>query len=134
MSNSEKRFLIYFPIPVLLIGILLPLLLEDLRIDEFISAENIVEGGWIAVAYLASSYVLLSIISLFIRNSIIMIPPFIGIVLIQAACYVLIFSSKSTTAALGYIAAPLIQILIAIPAGMLVGFWFNKRRIVDYKN
>lgn len=83
MKSHEKLFLIYFPVPVLFVGILFPAFLDGLRTGDFGSVICLKEGGWMAMAYLASPYILLAGISCFKRKLKVVIPPFIGIVLTQ---------------------------------------------------
>jgi hypothetical protein len=83
MKSEEKRFLTYYPVPVLLLGVLLPVFIEYLRTGELVSIKNIIEGGWIAIVFMASPYILLAIIGCIVRNRVIMLPPLIGVVAYQ---------------------------------------------------
>jgi len=126
MKSEEKRFLTYYPVPVLLLGVLLPVFIEYLRTGELVSIKNIIEGGWIAIVFMASPYILLAIIGCIIRNRVIMLPPLIGVFAYQIMKYLQISSSSSSTSALGYFYAPLIQLAIIIPVGIFIGFVVRK--------
>ncbi len=54
-----------------------------------------------------------------------MVPPFLGFIIIQITNHHSVVESTSSTAALGYIMAPLLQTLIALPIGVMVGFLFK---------
>ena len=127
MKDNEKLFLIYFSVPVLIVGILFPVFLDGLRTGDFGSVKCLKEGGWMAVVYLASPYILLAGISCFKRKLRVVIPPFIGIILAQVG-YHLEVASSSSTAVLGYFLAPLVQIFIIMPLGFLFGWVLNDEK------
>ena len=126
MKSKEKRFLIYYPVPVLLLGLLFPVFIEYLRTGELVSSKNIIEGGWIALAFMASPYILLAIISCIVRNRVIMMPPLLGVVAYQIMNHLEITSSSSSTSALGYFYAPLMQLVVIVPVGIFIGFVIRK--------
>ena len=126
MKSEEKRFLIYYPAPVLFLGVLFPVFIEYLRTGELVSIKNIIEGGWIALAFMASPYILLAIIGCIVRNRVIMLPPLIGVVAYQIIKHLEITNSSSSTSALGYFYAPLIQLAVIIPVGIFIGFVIRK--------
>lgn len=126
MKSEEKRFLIYYPVPVLLLGVLFPVFIEYLRTEELVSIRNITEGGWIAIVFMASPYILLAIIGCILRNRVIMLPPFLGVVAYQIIKHLQITSSSSSTSALGYFYTPLIQLAVIIPLGIFIGIVIRK--------
>jgi ABC-type phosphate transport system permease subunit len=125
LNEKEKHFLIYYPAIVALAGIAIPTALEMHRIGDSFSFDNIIEGGWVAILYLASAYILLALIGCFKRNLYIMGPPFIGILFIQVLNHIQVVSSTSSTAALGYLIVPVIQAILGIPIGILIGVFIN---------
>ena len=126
MKSEEKRFLIYYPVPVLFLGVQLPVVIEYLRTGELVLIKNIIEGGWKALAFMASPYVLLAIIGCIVRNRVIMLPPLLGVVAYQIMKHLQIISSSSSTTVLGYFYAPLIQLAVIIPVGIFIGFVIRK--------
>ena len=134
MTAKEKQFLTYYPAIVVLAGITIPVFLEMHRTCNSFSFKNIIDGGWVAILYLASAYILLALIGYFKRNLNIMGPPFIMILLIQVFNHLRVVSSTSSTAALGYFIAPLIQAILGIPVGILIGYLINNLVSIKKRN
>lgn len=126
MKSEEKSFLVYYPPLVLLLGLLFPVVTEYLRTGELVSIKNIIEGGWIAIAFVATPYFLLSIIGCLIRNRVMMLPPLLGVVAYQIIKHFQITHSTSSTSALGNFYTTLIQAAVILPVGIFIGYVIRK--------
>jgi hypothetical protein len=120
-SSIKKYFPYYFSLPVFIFGLIFPVLLSESNTEESISLKDLMQGGWIAVVYLASSYIVLSVIGFFKRDPYLLVPPFLGYILIQFINHWDVVGSTSSTSALGYLMAPIIQIVLALPIGIMLG-------------
>ena len=96
---------------------------QNINIDFLVQMFS--SGGFVALIFLGSPYILLSIISIFKRNLYILTPSLLGFIIIQILNHNTVIESTSSTAAIGYFFAPILQVIIALPIGMIAGVLFE---------
>ena len=74
--------------------------------------------------YLISPYCVLSVIATRFRMATV---PLLTLVFTEVYCSILVGASESSTAVLGLLMIPVYQLLLALPGGLLLGWWVGKR-------
>ena len=116
VGRASPAFMLAYRIAVGCLGLALPAVLEGLRTGTLS-----IQAPPGVVLYFAAPYLVLLCLSLVLSSAWTLVPPLLGVIALDIWATVEVARSESSTAALALVFVPVWQVVLAIPAGVLVG-------------